>query len=164
MPLYFAYGSNMHPDVMAERCRGAKAVGSARLPGWRFHITKRGSASIIPAAEASVFGVLWRCLPAHIHLLDGYEGVAWGNYRRRRLVVDTAARTHIPAFTYVNSRHYPGRARVSYMATAILPGAEAFDLPQAYIDELRAWLPDRPIGETRNRYRGSRKLVRFPRS
>lgn len=164
MPLYFAYGSNMHPDVMAERCRGARAVGTAQLLGWRFHITKRGSASIIPAYESTVFGVLWRCVPAHIHHLDRYEGVAWGNYHRRRLVVEGADGRCIPAFSYVNSRHHPGRARVSYMTTAILPGAEAFGLPQFYIDELRAWLPDRPIGETRNRYRGSRKAVRFPRN
>lgn len=154
----------MHPDVMAERCPGARVAGTARLQGWRFHVTARGSASIVPMDGGTVHGVLWRCDVAHLTMLDRYEGVSWGNYRRRRLFVEIAERGHAPAFSYVNARHYPGRARVGYMTTAILPGAEAFGLPQIYIDELRAWLPDRPIGETRNRYRGSRKPVRFPRN
>ncbi len=163
MPLYFAYGSNMAPRVMAERCPGARPVGAARLRGWRFHITKRGSASIIRRESGTVHGVLWRCEPAHIHMLDRYEGVAWGNYRRRRLHIETATGDIAPAFSYVNSRHQPGRARVTYMTTAILPGARAFGLPEDYLAELASWLPDRPIGERRMGYNGSRKPLRFPR-
>lgn len=163
MPLYFAYGSNMAPSVMAERCPGARPVGRAQLQGWRFHITARGSASIVPEAQGVVHGVLWRCDVAHIHRLDGYEGVFWGNYHRRRLFVDTESDGALPAFSYVNTKRYAGRARVTYMTTAILPGAEAFGLPKDYIDELAAWLPDRPVGDRTSRYRGSRKPVRFPR-
>ena len=96
-------------------------------------------------------------------MLDRYEGVAWGNYWRRRLHIETSDTDVAPAFSYVNSRHHPGRARVSYMKTAIVPGARDFGLPEAYIQELQSWLPDRPIGEQKNRYRGSRKPVRFPR-
>ncbi len=164
MPLYFAYGSNMSPAVMAERCPGARAVGRARLAGWRFHITRRGSASIVPQDGAAVHGVLWRCQAAHLHWLDRYEGVSWGNYRRCRFLVEPDEGPPVPAFSYVNARRYPGRARVTYMTTTILPGAHAFALPEAYIAELRAWLPPRPIGETRARYRGSRRPIRFPRA
>lgn len=163
MPLYFAYGSNMLPAVMTERCPGARPAGPARLADWRFHVTVRGSASIIPVEDSTVHGVLWRCEAAHLGMLDRYEGVSWGNYRRRRLFVEAADGDLALAFSYVNARHYPGRARVSYMTTAILPGARTFGLPQSYIDELCTWLPDRPIGEQRVRYRGSRKPVRFPR-
>jgi gamma-glutamylcyclotransferase len=164
MPLYFAYGSNMHPAVMAERCPGARAHGRARLHGWRFHVNTRGSASIRPHDGGVVHGVLWRCEAAHLHRLDQFEGVAWGNYWRRRLHVETHEGVVVPAFSYEGSRRHPGRARVTYMTTAILPAARAFALPEAYIEELAAWLPDRPVGERRRRYRGSRKLVRFPRS
>lgn len=163
MPLYFAYGSNMHRDVMAERCPGARPVGAAYLEGWRFHINTRGSASILPEAKARVHGVLWRCELAHLHRLDLFEGVMWGNYRRRRLLVHGSDGRSAPAFSYVNAKHHPGRARVTYMTTAILPAAADFGLPESYLEELMRWLPHRPIGEQRSRYRGSRKPLRFPR-
>jgi len=164
MPLYFAYGSNMAPSVMAERCPGARPAGTARLHGWRFHVTARGSASILPQQGAVVYGVLWRCDARHVHRLDGYEGIAWGNYWRRRLLVETEQGGLVPAISYVNTRRYPGRARVTYMTTAVLPGARTFGLPEHYLEELAGWLPARPIGEKRRRYRGSRKPLRFPRS
>ena len=163
MLLYFAYGSNMAPRVMALRCPGARALGAASLPGWRFHVTKRGSASIVRQEAGIVHGVLWRCQPHHIQRLDTYEGVAWGNYWRRRLDVETANGDTARAFSYVNTKHQPGRARVTYMMTAVLPGARAFDLPENYLAELASWLPDRPIGERRIGYNGSRKPLRFPR-
>jgi len=163
MLFYFAYGSNMHPEVMAERCPGARAAGMAKLDEWRFHVTARGSASILPHAGGTVHGVLWRCDPVHMHRLDLFEGVSWGNYHRRRLMVENIAGALIPAFSYVNAKRYPGRARVTYMTTAIVPGARLFGLPETYINELQGWLPERPIGEKRRRYTGSRKPVRFPR-
>lgn len=163
MLLYFAYGSNMLPAVMAERCPGARAHGTGRLHGWRFHITARGSASIVPRPGSIVHGVLWRCRTEHIHRLDRYEGVAWGNYRRRRFLIETGDGGLAPAFSYINSRRYPGRGRVTYMTTAVLPGARAFALPDAYVEELKGWLPDRAIGDRRNRYRGSPRPRRFPR-
>lgn len=153
----------MLPAVMQERCPGARAAGVARLAGWRFHITARGSASIVPDDGGVVHGVLWRCNTGHIHRLDRYEGVAWGNYWRRRLHVHPTDGDPLPAFTYVNSRRYPGRARVTYMTTAILPAARLFALRDGYVEEIAGWLPDRPIGEKKQRYRGSRKPVRFPR-
>ena len=38
---YFAYGSNMDPVQMEERCPGAVALGAAHLPGWRLTFTRR---------------------------------------------------------------------------------------------------------------------------
>ncbi|GAB4234184.1 MAG: hypothetical protein Kow0032_17890 [Methyloligellaceae bacterium] len=163
MPHYFAYGSNMHPRVMSARCPGARPVGRAALSGWRFHVTTRGSAAILPSPGDQVHGVLWRCSPAHLASLDLYEGVSWGNYWRRRLLVADADGRTTPAFVYINARHYPGRARVTYMMTAILPAANLFELPPDYVESLRGWLPEPPLGEKRQRYRGSRKPLRFPR-
>lgn len=160
MLLYFSYGSNMSPMQMAERCPGSFHRGTGVLHGWRFHITTRGSASIVPFADGEVHGVLWRCSAEHFHTLDRFEGVALGNYRRRHIqVIDDVGRLN-RAITYVGSRHHPGRARVDYMMTAVLRGAEAHGLPEHYITELKGWLPRVPVGEKCRRYRGSRKRRR----
>lgn len=164
MRYYFAYGSNMLPAQMARRCPGAQAIGAAELPGWRFHANTRGSASILPQSGAVVHGVLWRCTPDHFHMLDRYEGVHWGNYRRRIVYVHLSdGGVSIAAAVYAGTRTYDGRARVGYMLTAVLPGAQAFSLPEPYIEELRSWLPSPPIGEKRVAYMGRTKPVRFPR-
>ena len=162
MHLYFAYGSNMSPAQMAMRCPGARAVGSAHLLGWRFHVNTRGSASILPNEGSVVHGVLWRCNAAHFYALDKYEGVSWGNYRRRHVSVLMSCQTRVRAIVYAGTRTYNGRARVRYMMTAVLPGAEAFGLSESYIEELRSWLPRNPIGEKRHPSRGSPRRIRFP--
>lgn len=163
MRLYFAYGSNMSPLQMAMRCPGARPVGRAELHNWRFHVNTRGSASILPGKDRVVHGVLWRCSTAHFHALDQYEGVNWGNYRRRHVSILMPCGTTAPAIVYAGTRTYDGRARVRYMATAVLPGARAFALPELYIEELLAWLPDPPIGEKRVPYRGGMRPIRFLR-
>ena len=35
MPIYAAYGSNMHPDQMAERAPHSPMAGTGWLHGWR---------------------------------------------------------------------------------------------------------------------------------
>lgn len=162
MRYYFAYGSNMLPAQMAMRCPGAKALGAAQLSGWRFHANKRGSASVLPRKGHMVHGVVWRCTHAHFHSLDCYEGVSWGNYRRRLVRVQLASGREIFAGVYAGTRVHDGRARVGYMITAVLPGAEIFGLPDEYIAELTSWLPQRPIGDKRTVYRGRKKPLRFP--
>lgn len=163
MRFYFAYGSNMSPAQMAHRCPGAQAVGSAYLSDWRFHVNTRGSASILPKEGSVVHGVLWRCTAAHFHSLDKYEGVSWGNYRRRHVSIMMSGGSDMPAVVYSGTRTYDGRARVRYMATAVLPGAKQFGLPESYIEELISWMPDNPIGEKQISVRGRAKPVRFPR-
>jgi len=163
MLLYFAYGSNMHPAQMAERCPGARAVGQGVLPGWRFLITTRGTASIIPDRDSEVHGILWRCGPGHFHALDRYEGVHWRNYVRRPVLVDRPIGAALPAQAYVSFRRYPGRARSNYMRTAVIPAARAFGLPGDYIEELESWLPNRIQGPVATRYRGRKRQIRHPR-
>lgn len=163
MRLYFAYGSNMCAKQMAFRCPGARAVGPAALHDWRFHANTRGSAAIRPMKDSVVHGVLWRCNALHFHRLDKFEGVAWGNYLRRHVEVLTPLGTQVPAVAYVGTRTYDGQARVRYMMTAVLPGAEAFGLPHAYIEELRSWLPNGSIGEKRMPVRRPPRPIRFPR-
>ena len=154
--LYFAYGSNMSPKQMQARCPGARPAGKAELSGWRFIITKRGTANIVPAEGGTVIGTLWRCLPHHLAMLDRYEAVRLRIYRRRTVVVRLGEGHAAHAIVYVASLHQPGRARREYLTTAVLPGARAFGLPDAYLAEIAQWLPPGRVGAAKPRYRGRR--------
>ncbi|MGI9407199.1 MAG: gamma-glutamylcyclotransferase family protein [Hyphomicrobiaceae bacterium] len=157
VPLYFAYGSNMSAPQMADRCPGAVALGPTRLPGYRFRINTHGSANIVPDAGSGVHGVLWNCAPRDLKTLDLYEGVRVRNYLRRHVVVVSDAGESYPCLTYIGTRTWPGRPRVNYMMTAVIPGAVAHGLPDAYLEELHAWMPRVVIGEKKIRYRGRRR-------
>lgn len=152
---YFAYGSNMLRAQMAERCPGAQLLGPARLEGWRFLTTKRGTANIVRDRQAIVHGALWRCTPRHLYRLDQFEGVSFRNYLRRFVTVRRADGHECSALIYWAPRHLPGTARIDYLTTALIPGAEALGLPENYVEELRHCLKSKfVIGMGRNRYRG----------
>lgn len=154
---YFAYGSNMLPKQMAERCRGAKLLCTARLDGWRFLMTKRGTANIVPDKNESVFGALWQCSLQHMSILDQYEGVSVQNYLRRSVLIEQADGRETSTYVYWATRHLPGPARTDYLQSAVLPGARALGLPSSYISFLESWKRNHPIGHGRTRYLGRRK-------
>lgn len=79
-PLYFAYGSNLNPAQMEERCPGHRVVGRAVL---RDHVLRfRGYgrdwagavATVEPATGDDVHGVVFALTDAHYAALDVYEG------------------------------------------------------------------------------------------
>src|SRR4051812_5042263 len=85
--LHFAYGSNMSRALMRWHAPDARAIGLAQLPGYRFLITRDGYASVIRSAGMTVHGVLWRLSPRDLSLLNAYESIASGLYRRAMLPV-----------------------------------------------------------------------------
>lgn len=168
MLLYFAYGSNMYPKQMQERCPGAQPLGPARLKDWQFFITKRGTANIRAAKDKHLYGVLWHVTLKHIAYLDYFEGRAWKNYHRHILNVTRlhnlnkaeGARNSVPAHIYVSTRLYPGHARPVYMRKAVLLGAAEFNFPDEYVDELESWLPRFELGYGGRRYFGRKVSIR----
>jgi hypothetical protein len=82
MPLYFAYGSNMDVEAMRTRAPNARPLGLARLPRARFIIMQDGYASFVRDAQRSVHGVLWDLPLSDVRLLDRYEDVASGLYKK----------------------------------------------------------------------------------
>ncbi|MBI1179164.1 MAG: hypothetical protein GC201_01305 [Alphaproteobacteria bacterium] len=116
--LYFAYGRNMHPAIMAERCPAAAFVGPAVLPGHRLLINRRGVSTVVPEPGSEVHGVLWRLTPACEATLDVIEGIGPGHYRK-----DTVSPVAEPD---------PGEDAMVYIATDAEP-----DLPKAgYLESL----------------------------
>jgi len=135
----------MDPVQMAERCPGAVALGAAHLPDWRLTFTRDspgwggGVGHIERAPEDEVWGVLWEVTEAHLRSLDEYEGVAVGMYVR-----DVVAVAHdgsdVEAVVYLaNPRGHkpPSKKYIS----ALVSGAEAHGIPEAYVERLRGLAP-----------------------
>jgi gamma-glutamylcyclotransferase (GGCT)/AIG2-like uncharacterized protein YtfP len=77
--LYFAFGSNLHPPQMQQRCPNCEVLQPAVLADHRLAFagwSQRwggGAATIVAAPGAQVQGLLYRVSPADLRSLDGYE-------------------------------------------------------------------------------------------
>ena len=151
--LYFAYGSNMAAQQMSARCPGARALGPARLDGWRFYVNRRGTASIKPAMNHAVFGVVWRIGPDHKTTLDHYEGIRLRRYLTREISLDHDAGAK-RGFTYVGTHLGEGRPVRAYLQGVVIPAARDWGLPAHYLDELESWFAAPAIGPARPRAPG----------
>lgn len=130
---------------MAERCPGSRALGAARLDGWRLTFTRDspawggGVGHIEHDPGDHVWGVLWDVTAEDLETLDRYEGVAVGAYVRDAVSVSHGDEI-VSAIVYIAlPRGY--KAPSNKYVSALVRGASAFDLPDAYVDRLRALAP-----------------------
>ena len=76
--LYFAYGSNINLEQMAQRCPDAEVVGPVVLEDYellfRGNRAGCGVATIEPLPGSQVHGLLWKLTPECERSLDFYEG------------------------------------------------------------------------------------------
>ena len=76
--LYFAYGSNINLEQMAQRCPDAEVVGPVVLEDYellfRGNRAGCGVATIEPLPGSRVHGLLWKLTPQCERSLDFYEG------------------------------------------------------------------------------------------
>jgi gamma-glutamylcyclotransferase (GGCT)/AIG2-like uncharacterized protein YtfP len=150
MMLHFAYGANMHRDVMRRHAAAATPVGTAVLADYHFVITADGYASVARRRAHKVHGVLWRITPRDRATLDAWENVAGKLYRAEILPVRHANQIK-PALVYIARPTCSGRPKVGYMEI-VIAAARAWQLPRDYIAALQRWLPRRAAGA------GPRKL------
>lgn len=93
-PVYFAFESNLSEEQMRRRCPSAALLGRATLRGYRlafagFSVTWNGPvATVLPARDEQVPGVLYRLSPEDLARLDHYEGAPFVYTRRLRRVFD----------------------------------------------------------------------------
>lgn len=135
---YFAYGSNMCFQQMAQRCPGAVCVGTAALLGFEYRINSYGVATLVPSPGKTVHGAVWLLTPQHENTLDVYEGVP--AFYRRLYVALQAANQTLQALVYLANDTTPGVARPGYQEN-IVASAEQLGLPEIYVQELAGWLP-----------------------
>ena len=149
MALYAAYASNMHPERMAERAPHSPLRGTGWLPGWRltFGGENRGwdgaLATVVEDADHQVYVALWEVSEADESILDDWEGVGIGLYRKLRVRISTLDGEEL-AWLYVLDDYEGGLPSALYVGM-LADAAEAAGAPDDYVVALRA-LPCRSVG------------------
>ena len=93
MPLYAAYGSNMHPEQMLQRAPHSPMAGTGWLHGWR--LTFGGEdigwdgalATVVEDPDSKVFVVLYDMTKEDEKTLDRWEGSELGIHKKIRVRV-----------------------------------------------------------------------------
>ena len=70
--LYFAYGSNLDLEQMAQRCPDALLVGPVTLQNYELQFRGSGFATVAPKKDCVVHGLLWKLTPSCEQSLDRY--------------------------------------------------------------------------------------------
>lgn len=83
--LYFAYGSNLNRRQFAHRCPGAQAIRPLFINDWR--LVFRGVADVQPHDGSTLPGALYRITAKCEEVLDRYEGLKSGLYRKTDFVL-----------------------------------------------------------------------------
>ncbi|HTS98393.1 MAG TPA: gamma-glutamylcyclotransferase [Streptosporangiaceae bacterium] len=146
MALYAAYGSNMDPAQMAERCPHSPQRGTGWLEGWRLtfggeDIGWEGAmATVVEDAGNRVFVALYEVSAADEQTLDQWDGASLGYYRKAKVRVATLD-GDVLAWLYVLNAYeggLPAARHLGIMADA----AEVAGAPADYVASLR----QRPCG------------------
>jgi gamma-glutamylcyclotransferase (GGCT)/AIG2-like uncharacterized protein YtfP len=149
VPLYAAYGSNMDPRRMGERCPHSPLHTTGWLLGWR--LTFGGEqlgwdgalATIVEDPIEQVFVAVYDVTEEDAGLLDGWESADSGLYRKTKVRVTTLLGEQL-AWTYVLDAYEGGLPSASYLGI-LADAAEAADAPSDYVTALRA-RPCRSLG------------------
>jgi len=145
--LHFAYGADMNPQQIADRCSRAKAVAVARLPdhALSFHGHSEtwdgGEEAMVPKPGHDLYGVVYRLSLSDADSLDAAQGVRLNG---------TGSYFHFPAEVIgddgrclsvvlhkkdrLGALQAPSRDYLDY----IIAGAVCHGLPSAYVDWLRS--------------------------
>jgi len=147
--IYAAYGSNLDPAQMAERCPHSPLQGTGWLLGWRLtfggeeHGWDGSMPTIAEGPGEQVFVALYDVTEADEKTLDAWEGTDLQLYNKVRLRVQTLEGVTI-AWLYVLDAFeggLPSARTIGILADA----AEAADAPNDYVQAIRA-LPCRSAG------------------
>jgi hypothetical protein len=149
VPLYAAFGSNMDPRRMLERCPHSPLRSTGWLIGWRLtfggeeHGWDGALATIVEDPLEQVFVALYDVTDEDEAHLDVLEQADTGLYHKTRIRVSTLLGEQL-AWTYVLDAYeggLPSAGTVGILADA----AEAADAPADYVAALRA-RPCRSVG------------------
>jgi gamma-glutamylcyclotransferase (GGCT)/AIG2-like uncharacterized protein YtfP len=138
---YFAYGSNMSPDVIRKIAPSARVLGVGRVDDRRLAFTRRstvwhaGVADIPEYPGFSVHGILYAIHPDELKAVDRKEG-APSSYEHTGVTV-TTDHGPVKAMTYTVVKREPEEIppHADYLQQ-IIDGAGQRELPQPYLDFL----------------------------
>ncbi len=144
MALYAAYGSNMDPTQMADRCPHSPRAGTGWLDGWRLtfggaDIGWDGALATVVEDEddehARVFVVLYEVSGTDEEALGHWDGATLGYYRKLRVRVATQD-ADVLAWLYVLNDYEGGLPSARYLGI-MADAAEAAGAPENYVHGLR---------------------------
>lgn len=155
--LYFAYGSNMDWQQMQDRCPSAQFVGVAVLKDHELKFPRKsknwggGVASVVPAPERRVWGVVYEIADRDIGNLDRFERYDPGkrtednayNREERHVFINERDEERLLVSLYIAQQEEnpppPSRDYLNKIAT----GARFWHLPDEYVE----WLEHQPVSK-----------------
>ena len=143
---YFAYGSNLHPVRLQSRVPSASLKGLVSLPGYRLCFHKRhhednsGKCNMFWTDQVDdvVHGAVYEMKASEKPLLDQCEGEG---YRCDTIEVEIQS-SLVECFVYIaeDSHINDGLRHHSWYQNIVLLGAEHHQLPDYYLNQIRAVL------------------------
>jgi gamma-glutamylcyclotransferase (GGCT)/AIG2-like uncharacterized protein YtfP len=149
MALYAAYGSNMDPAQMQERCPHSPAAGNGWLEDWRLtfggeDLGWEGSlATVVEDIGERVYVSLYDLTEYDERTLDEWEGADHGLYRKVKVRVQTLSGDQL-AWVYLLDGFEGGLPSARYLGV-LADAAEKAGAPDDYVAELRN-RPCRSVG------------------
>ncbi len=138
--LYAAYGSNLDPQQMAERCPHSPLQQTGWLAGWRITFGGEGWDGALPTVvedpSAQVFVALYDITESDESTLDTWESADSGLYRKVRVRVATLE-GDAAAWAYVLD-DFEGGLPSARTLGILADAAEVAGAPADYVDELRS--------------------------
>jgi hypothetical protein len=147
--LYAAYGSNMDPAQMLERCPHSPQAAIGWLEGWRLtfggeDIGWEGAlATVVEEKDSRVFVVLYEVCESDERALDRWDGATLGYYNKVKVRV-AALDGDAVAWLYVLNDYEGGLPSARYLGI-MADAAEAAGAPEDYVNWLRT-RPCRSVG------------------
>lgn len=129
MKRYFAYGSNLSHAQMVKRCPQCEVLGSAVLTGYRWYVSKRGYASLLPSTRDRVFGLVYSISDTDEVSLDRCESEA--GYVKSEVTARFKGED-MSCMLYVDPNTEEGRPKKRY-AAEIRKGIKDAKLPADYV-------------------------------
>ena len=139
--LYAAYGTNMDPARMGERCPHSPLRSTGWLPGWRLtfggeeHGWDGALATIVEDHFEQVYVAVYDVTPEDETELDRWGSADTGLYRKTRVRVSTMS-GEVVAWAYVLDAFEGGVPSAHYLGV-LADAAEAASAPEDYVASLR---------------------------
>jgi gamma-glutamylcyclotransferase (GGCT)/AIG2-like uncharacterized protein YtfP len=139
--LYAAYGSNLDPARMTDRCPHSPLHGVGWLEGWRLtfggeeHGWDGALATIVQDTYERVFVAVYDVTDEDVAAMDQWESVDTGLFRKVRVRV-ALMNGEVVAWAYVLDAFEGGLPSASYLGV-MADAAEAADAPDDYVSALR---------------------------
>ncbi|CAA9369354.1 MAG: AIG2-like domain protein [uncultured Nocardioides sp.] len=141
MTLYAAYGTNMSPARMSERCPHSPLRSTGWLTGWRLtfggeeHGWDGALSTIVQDPFEQVFVAIYDITAEDVRALDSWESADTGLYRKTKVRVSTM-NGEVVAWAYVLDAYEGGLPSASYLGV-LADAAESAGAPDDYVAALR---------------------------